>query len=282
MIVYLNGEYLPQEQAKISVFDRGFLFGDAIYEVIPVFNGHCLRVQEHLARMQRSLQAVHMHNPLTNAQWLELLEQLMQRNAEFLPNLAIYIEISRGAQSKRSHPIPKDYQPTVVAFCIANQPMSAEVLAKGFSAITLANPRRRDCHIKAVTLLPNILALHEAHSQQAIEAILLDGDQVLEGCSSNVFAVKQGVVITPPANEQILGGITRELVLEILEKNNLAHEARPLTKQELLQADEVWLTSSMKEIAPVTEIDKQVIGNGQAGPMWQQVFQLYQQYKEKL
>ncbi len=278
-LAYLNGHYQPLAETKISALDRGFLFGDGIYEVIPVYSqdNYLLRGREHLTRLDNSLRAIGMTPPLNHQQWYEIFETLLAEKHE--DTCSIYLQITRGAETIRGHLFPNPpVKPTVFAFVNHLQIKSQAELAHGLKVITHQDIRWNNCFIKAITLLPNLLLMQQAKSQGFDEVILSRGDTITEACSSNVFIIKDGIVTTPPKSDNILGGITRELVLEILAKEKIPHREAEITQQQLFNADEVWLTSSTKEIAPVIEIDKKIIGNGKPGPLWQQAYQHYQAY----
>lgn len=277
-IVFLNGQWLPAEQAQVSVFDRGFLFGDGIYEVLPVYGHHLLRLDEHLSRLRDSLAEVGINNPYCEQEWRELFcNLLLQNNAE---NCAIYLQITRGSSGNRDHSIPKDIEPTVFA-CVNPLPVVPEtVLQNGVSAITREDIRWHRCHIKAITLLANVLLKEEGTAEGCNETLLVRDGKISEGASSNVFAVINGTLVTPPKGPELLPGITRDLVLELAEQqSDLPVEQRTLTEAELRSASEILITSSTRELYPVTELDGEPVGNGSPGPVWQQLFSAYQDYK---
>lgn len=278
-IIYLNGEYLPQEKATVSVMDRGFLFGDGVYEVVPVFNHSLLGIKEHLDRLNNSLHAIHMTPTLNEPQWKAIFKELLERNHIDDGNVNIYLQITRGAETSRQHAIPYDIQPTILAFCI---PVKHSLKAKtktGFHAITLADTRRRNCHIKAITLLSNILLYEEARKVDALEAILLRDGLVMEGTSSNVFVVSDGEILTPPLSNDILGGITRDLVLKLAKQHDIPTQEINITENRLRLADEIWVTASTKEICPIVTLDDNPVGTGKVGPIWQKINDYYEAYK---
>lgn len=272
-IVFLNGEFVEKEAAKVSVFDRGFLFGDALYEVIPIVNGQPHAEELHLQRLDVGLQSIHASNPYTFDQWKQILSSLISRNDPYtdLTGHHIYLQISRGTEASRSHRIPKGLKPTVVAFIQKNKKPTDAILKQGLTAITIADPRRVDCSLKSTSLIANIMALQAAVEENATEAIFIDRENyALEGTQSNLFIVHRGHVITPPLSQRILGGVTREIIMDILAENNLPVQEKPITKEELLAADEVWISGSIKGIYPIVKIDNQIIANGKPGPLWQQ------------
>jgi D-alanine transaminase len=279
-IVYLNGRHLPIEEATISVMDRGFLYGDGIYEVIPVFGGKLLRAEGHLERLQNSLNRISLSNPFNNAQWLELFDQLLQKNAG--EDRAIYLQISRGVYAKRDLSINADYPPTVFAMVLHVTPPDIDVVSAGISAITVDDFRWGACDIKSTALVANVMLKQQAVDAGVDDAILVKNCMVSEGTASNVFIVKNNVLITPPTGHQLLPGITRDLVIEIARNNAILVEEREIKEAELFYADEIWMTSSTREIAPVIRLNGEVVGTGSAGKMWKQMVDLYQKNKDAL
>ena len=278
-LVYLNGDYLPINEAKISVLDRGFIFGDGVYEVIPAYGGKALRFEHHMQRLQNSLDAVRITNPLTNTQWQKVLDKLiLETGAE---DQYLYLHITRGVAS-RDHRFPDETKPTVFVMSSVLQPVEPALLEKGISAVTLDDIRWQHCNIKAIALLPNILLRQQAVDQDAMEAILIRDGDITEGAASNVFIVSDGVIKTPPKGKKLLPGITRDLVVELAKTHNMPVEEVSITEKEFLAADEIWLTSSTKEILPVTRINEQQVGNGKPGAVWRDMYEKYQNYKETL
>ena len=278
-LVYLNGEYLPINEAKISVLDRGFIFGDGVYEVIPAYGGKSLRFEHHMQRLQNSLDAVRITNPLSNTQWQEILDKLITETGS--QDQYLYLHITRGVAS-RDHRFPDETKPTVFVMSSILQPVDPELLEKGISAVTLDDIRWQHCNIKAIALLPNILLRQQAVDQDAMEAILIRDGDMTEGAASNIFIVSDGVIKTPAKGKKLLPGITRDLVVELAKTHNMPVEEVSITEKEFLAADEIWLTSSTKEILPVTRINEQQVGNGKPGAVWQDMYQKYQDYKEVL
>lgn len=276
--VFLNGQWLPANQAQVSVFDRGFLFGDGIYEVLPVYGHHLLRLDEHLERLSNSLKEVGIQDPYNREEWRQLFcNLLLQNNAE---NCSIYLQITRGNTGSRDHSIPKDLEPTVFA-CVNPLPIVPEsVKTHGVSAITRDDIRWHWCHIKAITLLSNVLLKEQGAEQGCNETLLVRDGHISEGASSNVFAVVNGVLVTPPKSPDLLPGITRDLVLELAhQQDGLAVEERPLRVDELNNASEILITSSTRELYPVTTLNDNSVGTGKPGPVWQSLFNAYQTYK---
>lgn len=274
-LVYLNGEYLPLSQAKVSVLDRGFLFGDGVYEVVPVYGGKPFRLPEHMERLGRSLAGIRMAQPLDETQW----ETIFQRLIHGEEDQSIYLQITRGVGPKRDHAFPKaDVPPTVFAMCTPIAPIPAT----GAKAITVPDIRWQWCHIKAITLLANVLQRQQAVDEGCAEAILLRDGFAIEGSASNLFAVVDGVLLTPPKGNEILPGITRDLVVELALANAIPLQERKITLEELDRAEEVWVTSSTREVLPIIELDGKPVGTGEPGPVWSKMDALYQQRKQQL
>ncbi|MGX2041995.1 D-amino acid aminotransferase [Methylocaldum sp. MU1018] len=273
-LVYLNGDYLPLNEAKVSVLDRGFLFGDGVYEVVPVYGGRPFRLDEHLRRLDSSLRGIRMTNPLSDDRWAEIFDRLITGEHDQY----IYLQVTRGAAPKRDHAIPADVRPTVFVMCSAITPIPVD----GVRAVTLDDIRWQWCHIKAITLLANVLLRQEAVDRGAAEAILVRDGWITEGAASNVFAVIDGVLTTPPKGSDLLPGITRDLVLELARENGVPAVERRIQLDDLKRAPEIWLTSSTREILPVIELDGVAVGRGEPGPLWPQMQAVYQAYKHRL
>lgn len=274
--IYLNGNYLPDDQPCISPMDRGFIFGDGVYEVIPAYNGHLFRIDEHLRRLHDSLASVGITAPLSNSECLAMLNELVKRNGG--GNQSVYLQITRGVAA-RDHGFPADIRPTVFAMSSPLKPLDEEVRRHGVSAIVLEDIRWKYCHIKSIALLPNILLRQQALDAGAVEAILVRDNNVTEGAASNLFIVRNGTLITPPKGPLLLPGITRDLVLELAQQAGIPCQEASIARAELQQADEVWLTSSTREIVPVTRLDNVAVGSGRPGPYWKKMIAIYQDYK---
>ena len=277
--VYLNGEFLPAEQACISVLDRGFLFGDGVYEVIPVYGGHLFRLEQHLERLELSLAGIRMKNPLDTQQWRSCLNELVERNGG--GDQSVYLQVTRGP-APRDHAFPKAARPTVFIMSNPLAPIAESIRTEGVAAITLDDIRWQYCHIKAITLLPNVLLRQQALDAGAVEAILIRDGEVTEGAASNVFVIRHDTIMTPPKGPRLLPGITRDLILEIASANGVPWREQAIRADELVQADEIWFTSSTREILPVTRLDGRPVGTGKPGPIWQRMIKLYQEYKAKI
>ncbi|MDD2660503.1 MAG: D-amino acid aminotransferase [Methylococcales bacterium] len=274
--VFLNGQYLPLNEAKVSVLDRGFLFGDGVYEVIPSYSGRLFHFQEHLERLENSLAAIRLANPHTREQWLDILSPLLDVNLDQY----IYLQITRGVAPKRDHAFPEDTPATVFAMCSVIVPFAG--LNDGIKAVSMDDARWKFCNVKAITLLGNILHRQEAIDQDCAEALLVKDGYVIEGAASNVFAVIDGVLCTPPKGNDILPGITRDVILEIARKNNIPCSEEKIPFAALQTASEIWVTSSTREIIPVVELDSKQVSDGKPGPVWHAMNLLFQAYKKSL
>ena len=272
--VYLNGQYLPLHDAKISVLDRGFLFGDGIYEVIPAYSGLLFHFEDHMERLENSLSSIRLTNPHSRAQWLEILKPLLDKNLD----QSIYLQITRGVADKRDHAFPENIAPTVFAMCSNIAPVAG--LESGVKAISVDDSRWELCNVKATTLLANILLRQQAVEKGCAEAILVKDGYVTEGAASNIFAVIDGILITPPQGPEILPGITRNVILDIARQNNIPYSEDVISLDALQTASEIWLTSSTREIVPVVQLDNEAIANGKPGPIWKAMNQLFQAYKQ--
>ena len=278
--VYLNDEYLPLAQAKISVLDRGFLFADGVYEVIPVYAGRLFRLQQHLARLENSLNGIHLANPFNLSQWQAVLQRLVDLNGG--GEQSVYLQVTRGSGTSRQHEFPAVVSPTVFAMSSPPKPVAEKWLTTGGKAITLPDIRWQHCHLKTIALLPNVLLYQTAKSSGVDEVILLRDGLATECSASNFFIVQDGVVITPPKSEHLLPGVTRDLLLELAAAHGMPWAEQPVSEQQLCAASEIWLTSSTKEVVPVTLLNDRPVGNGQPGPLWRQMFDYYQAYKQRL
>ncbi len=274
--IYLNGQYLPLADAKISVMDRGFLFGDGVYEVIPAYAGKLFRLDDHLHRLDNSLLSIRLHNPHNQTQWRELLNPLLQPGVD----QSVYLQITRGTAPKRDHAFPQHVVPTVFAMASTINPHTDG--EHGLKAISLQDSRWKLCDTKAITLLANVLLRQQAVEQGCAESILFKEGYLTEGAASNVFAVINGILMTPALSGAILPGITRDIILEIAEKNNLPHSEQAISKDDMLTASEIWITSSTREIIPIVELDGKKVGDGKPGSVWKTFFKLFQDYKKSL
>ena len=279
--VYLNGNYLPMSEAHISPMDRGFLFGDGIYEVVPSYAGALVGFTLHLARMQNGLDAIEIPLQLDPVQWREIAAQLITRNGS--GNLGLYFHVSRGADTTRNHAYPDGITPTVFAFAYEIPPMPTpdKRAASPFTVATAEDLRWQRCNIKSTSLLGNVMHYQQGHASGQNETILYNSrGEITEAAACNVFVVKNGVVATPLLDEQKLPGITRSMLLAILrDDGSIPVEERVVTLDQLRSADEVWLSSSSKDLAPVVAIDGQPVGDGSIGDVWLAAQTLYSAHK---
>jgi len=276
-IVFLNNTYIPMEEAKISPMDRGFLFGDGIYEVIPSYNGQLVGFAPHIERMNNGMKEIGINFDWSVDQWRDVANTLAEKNDG--DNLGIYLHVSRGTDSKRFHAYPDDVAPTVFAFAfeIPAAPVAEKAKAKGYKVSTTRDLRWERCHIKSTALLGNVMHFQHGFERGSNETLLFNANNELtEASACNAYIVKDGVIVTPPLDNQILPGITRFMLLDILKKDgSLKVEERIVTMDEVHNADEVWVTSSSKEIAAVVEVDGKPVGNGKVGDVWQAAQALY-------
>ncbi len=271
--VYLNGDYTPLHEAKISVLDRGFLFGDGIYEVIPVYQRHFFHFERHMARLEKNLAAIRLSVPFNRQQLREIIEKLLTGEDQE----SIYLQITRGI-AKRDHQFPTDTKPTLFVMSTPVKQQSKH----GIACITLDDDRWQHCDIKTIALLPNVLLRQQAHDQHSDEAILIRDGYVTEGAASNVFIVVDGQIITAPQGPFILPGVTRDVIIEIAQNAGLDIVQRRFRKQQLIDASEIWITSSTKEIVPVISLNKQPVSQGEPGVIWQKINALFQSHKQQL
>ncbi|MEQ8514776.1 MAG: aminotransferase class IV [Chromatocurvus sp.] len=268
--VYLDGEFLPMSEARISPMDRGFLFGDGIYEVIPAYNGHLVGFGPHMQRMRDGLAALEIRVDQDENAWRQIVDELVQRNGS--GNLGVYLHVSRGADSKRHHAYPEGVTATCFGFTfeIPPAPVADKARVAPYSVSTAEDLRWKRCHIKSTALLGNVMHYQQGRAAGAQETILYNSEgEITEAAACNVFVIRDGVVATPPLDHQKLPGITRLMLLDILRRHSdIPVEERSVDLTELALADEVWITSSSKEIAPVTLIDGKPVGSGEVGDVW--------------
>ncbi|MGQ0578425.1 MAG: D-amino acid aminotransferase [Betaproteobacteria bacterium] len=278
-MIYLNGEFMPIEQARVPVLDRGFIFGDGVYEVIPVYSRHPFRLAEHLRRLQASLDGIRLGNPHDDATWTRLTRRLIQLNAP--EDQSLYLQITRGV-AKRDHAFPPGVAPTIFMMSNALSMPPREQVEKGVGAITAADNRWLRCDIKSIALLPNVLLRQLAVDAGCVEAVLVRDGIMIEGAASNIFVVKDGVLLAPPKSHLMLPGITYDVVLELAQADGTKYEVRAIPEAELHGADEVWLTSSTKEVLAIVKLDGKAVGRGIPGPVFRRMYALYQEYKERV
>lgn len=278
--VFLNGKFMPLADAHISPLDRGFIFGDGVYEVIPFYAGRALRLGEHLKRLQRSLDELEISNPYTAAQWEAHIGGLVAKNDG--GNIAVYIQITRGV-AKRDFAPPKGITQTVFMMANPLPTPKREIYEQGISAVSLDDNRWLRCHIKATALLGAVMLKHESNGAGADEAVLFRDGYLTESSASNIAAVKNGLILCPPLDNLILPGITYELMIELAKKAGLPLEIRKVSRREVKNADELWIMSSTKEVVAITTLDGKPVGHGlnagKPGPMFWQMYELFQAYK---
>ena len=277
--VFLNGEFLPLAEAKVPVLDRGFIFGDGVYEVVPVYSKVPFRLEEHLARLERSLAAVGIRNPYTREQWKAFVAGIVERQP--FEDQGVYFQVTRGV-AKRDHAFPKNAEPTVFMMSNPLVPPPTALVEKGASAITARDNRWLRCDIKSISLIGNVLLRQLSAEADAIETILFRDGNLTEASSSNVFVVKGGVIYSPPKNELILPGITYDVVVELARANHMPLEFRAISEAEVRGADELWVTSSSKEVLAVVQLDGKAVGYAEPGPVFKRMFKLYQDFKQKV
>jgi D-alanine transaminase len=280
--VYLNGQFVPLAEAGISPLDRGFLYGDGVYELIPVYSRHPFRLDEHLKRLQATLDGIHLANPLDIDGWKTVVGQLIV-SAPW-EDQSIYLQVTRGADNKRDHAFPPaTVRPTAFAFTSPLVTTQDDMRACGVAAITVADDRWAHCNLKVISLLANILARQQAVDAGCAEALLIRDGFLKEGAASNIFVVKDGVLLAPPKTSFMLPGITYDIVIELAKRHGQPLEVREIHENELRAADEVWMTSSTKEVLAITTLDSKPVGNGPAagkpGPLGERMWQWYQDFK---
>lgn len=278
-VCYLNGEYLPLAQARISPLDRGFLFADSVYEVLPVFDGRMFRFREHFDRLAHSLHEIRMTSPHSHEQWLALLEELIQRNGG--GSMYVYVQVTRGMEFGRNHNFPQGVQPTVFALASQLPVLTPEIREKGLAAITIEDFRWGRCDIKSTALLANVLMKQQAFDAGAQEALIVRDGEVLEGSSTSIYVVNKGTAATPPNSRRILPGITRDAALE-LAAALMPVEVRHVSVEEMRAADEVWIAASTRDVLPITRIDGRPVGDGKPGPLWHRVSAAFVESRARL
>jgi D-alanine transaminase len=280
-IAYLNGDYAPLADVRISPMDRGFLFGDGVYEVIPCYDGNMVALQYHLERLHQSLEGIALSQPQSDAQLTSILSEVVARNGA--GNLGIYLQITRGVVAKREHAFPEHPLPTIFAYAFDISPPSdgSPETASCFRTVTRRDQRWGRCHIKSTALLGNVLHMMEAVEEDAEEVLLFnDQDELTEAAACNVFVVCGDKILTPELDHQKLPGVTRRQCLELLETHtDWTVEIRPVSRHEVLSASEIWLSSSTKELAPVVSVDGKLVNEGRPGARWSAAQKLFQQHR---
>jgi D-alanine transaminase len=279
-VCYLNGAYLPLAEAKVSPFDRAFLFGDAVYEVVPIYGSRLFRLRQHLDRLNRSLAGIRMPPAMSHGDWAHVCQELISRNAADQGHL--YMQVSRGAEFGRNHAWPEGLKPTLFAYCTELDPLPDALLENGVAAVTATETRwaRRD--IKATALLANILLKKLAADAGAFETILLEDGQLTEGSSTTVHVVKNGVIHTPPNSHHILPGTTRDVVTELADLLSVRNLSTAVSESALRGADEIWLAFSTRGVLPVTKLDDAPVGSGVPGPLFKRIHLAFTNYIREL
>lgn len=279
-ISYLNGAFVPLSEARISPLDRGFLYSDGVYELMPVYAGRPFRFEAHAARLTRSLAGIKMEDPHTRAEWRELLSTLITRNGG--GDQYVYWQVTRGAEFGRNHaPLP-NIPRTVFAFCAPLPPTAAATLENGVECITAQDTRWAQCDIKSVSLLANILLRQLAVDAHAAETILLRDGELMEASSSGVHVVLGGVIVSPPRSRKILPGTTRSAMEEVAASAGIPYEVASISEAQLRSADEIWLSAATREVQAVTRLDGKPVGTGKPGPLWRRIYEQWQRYKREL
>lgn len=278
MTVYLNGKFLPLEEARISVLDRGFIYGDGVYELVPVYQRQPYRLGPHLARLQRSLDGIRLANPHSEEAWAAILGELIAMQP--FDDQGVYLQITRGA-AKRDHAFPPAAIPTVFVMSNPLPVLSREQIEDGVAVVTATDERWLRCDLKTISLLGNVLARQFAVDHGAVETVMFRAGYLTEASASNVLIVKNGTIIAPPKDNLILPGITYDAAIELAREGGLPFALRPVSKDEALGADEMWLSSSTKEVLAVTTLDGKAFAGGRPGPVYRQMHRLFQESKPK-
>ena len=279
-VCHLDGRFLPLSEARISPMDRGFLFADGGYEVIPVYSRQPFRLDQHLARLGNTLAGLEIADPHPPARWRELVHEVIARNE--WDDQSVYVQVTRGREARRNHGFSPDLAATVFLMSEALVTVPEEQREAGVGAITAADFRWLRCDLKTIALLANCLLRNHALKAGCAEAVLLRDGFLTEGSASNIFIVRDGVMLAPPKSHLMLPGITYDVVLELAAANGQPHEVREIREQELRSADEIWLTSSTKEVLPITRLDDHPVGDGRPGPVARRMMGWYQDYKTKV
>jgi len=275
-MVFLNGKFLPIEEARVPVLDRGFIFGDGVYELVPVYSRVPFRLEEHLTRLERSLAGTRIRNPYSRAEWREIIAQLVAKQP--YEDQGVYFQVTRGV-ARRDHAFPQDATPTVFIMSnpLVNPPR--ELVERGAEAISAQDNRWHRCDIKSISLIGNVLLRQLSADAGAAETILFRDGVLTEAAACNVFVVRGGVIQGSPKSNLILPGITYDVVLELAQAAQIPVEIRDLSETETRAADEIWVTSSSKEVLAIVKLDGKAVGDGRPGPVFRRMHQLYQEFK---
>lgn len=277
-LCYLNGAFTELRNAQVSVLDRGFIFGDGVYEVLPCYGGVAFRFDQHMARLDRSLAELRIKNPLSRAEWWAIAQRLALslRDSHGAVHQLIYIQVTRGV-ALRDHAMPADIVPTVLMMVSEMKLATPAQREHGVACVTADDFRWEKAHIKSTSLLGAVFARQISVDAGAVETVMFRGEHLSEAASSNVWVVKTGVVMGPPKDNLVLEGIRFGLIEELCQAQGLRFELRPITRTEVLAADELLLSSATKEVLPITSLDGQPVGRGQPGPVYQRLYAGYQQ-----
>jgi D-alanine transaminase len=278
MIVYLNGQFLPIEEAKIPVLDRGFIYGDGVYELIPVYKRRPFRLPQHLMRLQHSLDGIRLANPHSEAEWTSIIGEIVARQP--FDDQGVYFQVTRGV-AKRDHTFPAGVAPTVFMMSNPLSTPSAEQVARGVAVVTADDNRWRRCDLKTISLLGNVLMRQLAADAGAVETVMFRDGNLTEASASNVLVVIRGGIVAPPKDNQILPGITYGAVYEFAREAGMPFGMRPVSRAEALVADEMWLSSSTKEVIAVTTMDGRPFSTGVPGPVFRKMHALFQEHKPR-
>ena len=275
---YVDGAFLPLAEARVSPMDRGFLFGDGAYEVIPVYSRRAFRLDEHVARLANTLAAMRLANPHSADEWKAIILEIVARNP--WDDQSVYLQVTRGADTRRNHAFPgPEVKPTVFLMSEPLVTPSAEQLATGIAAVSAADIRWLRCDLKTVSMLANCLLRQHAIDHGCMETVLFRDSFLTEGAASSIFVCKDGVLLVPPKSHLMLPGITYDVVLELARTHGMKHAVREVLEAEVRTADELWMTSSTKEVLPITSLDGRAVGDGKPGPMGRQMYAWYQDFK---
>jgi D-alanine transaminase len=278
-MVFLNGTFLPMEEARVPVLDRGFIFGDGVYELVPVYSRVPFRLEEHLARLERSLAAVRIRNPYSRAEWGAIVAEIVARQP--FEDQGVYFQVTRGV-AKRDHGFPADVPPTV--FMMSNPLVTPpkELVERGAAAVSAVDDRWLHCDVKSISLVANCLLRQRSVEAGAAETILFRDGKLTEASASNVFVVGDGTLLAPPKSRLILPGITYDVVLELARGAGIPVQVRDLTEAETRAADEIWVSSSSKEVLAIVALDGRPVGEGRPGPLFRRIYALYQDFKREV
>jgi D-alanine transaminase len=277
-LCFLNGTYLPLAEARLSPLDRGFLFGDGAYEVIPVYSRHPFRLAEHLVRLENTLRVIRLPSPYPAVEWIEIVTEVIAGNP--WDDQSVYLQVTRGADRVRKHAFPVTIYPTVF---MMSEPLVTPDQAQrdtGVAVVSASDYRWHRCDLKTVSLLANCLLRQQAVDAGCAETVLFREGFLTEGAASNIFVVRDGVLLAPPKNHLVLPGITYDVILELAASHGMPFEVREISEDEVRNADELWMTSSTKEVLPITTLDARPVGNGRPGELAQRMYGWYQEFKD--